>query len=99
MRFSLPYGLHDLVYSYFLREHDKKRGRYQISLRHDQEHIVTCLRSVIRNGRISISSLSAIGYLSLAISERSPHTGSQRVSVIFTCFTILLTESHLLGLM
>ena len=46
---DIMYELGEVMYSYYLKEHDKEKERYQLILRKDRILIVTCLRS--NNGR------------------------------------------------
>ena len=49
VRHQIVFGLHELLYSYFLKENDKEKGRYLLNLRHDRSHLVTDLRSSDKN--------------------------------------------------
>lgn len=46
---QVMFRLHELLCSYFLKESDKDKGKYAITLKHDQTHVVTDLRSSDRN--------------------------------------------------
>lgn len=46
---QVMFGVHELLYSYFLKESDKDKGRYLINLRHDWAHFVIDLRLSDKN--------------------------------------------------
>ena len=47
--FSLRHGMEvrlgEVLYSYYLKEHDKEKGRFQLTLRREMSLLVTCLWS------------------------------------------------------
>lgn len=45
MRTGIEYGLSELLYTYFLREHDREKGRYNLYVRPDRDQLVCCLRT------------------------------------------------------
>lgn len=45
MQLIIEFDVKVLLYSYYLKEHDKEQGRYMMMLRHDRQHLVTRLRS------------------------------------------------------
>ena len=49
MRNQVMFGLHELLYSYFLKENDKEKGQYLINLKHDRSHLVPDLWSSDKN--------------------------------------------------
>ena len=44
LRNGVEFILGEVVYTYFLREHDKDKGRYQLDVWHERVHLVTHLR-------------------------------------------------------
>ena len=45
MRSAVEFGLGKVLYTYFMWEHHKEKGRYQLYVRHEKVHLVIHLRS------------------------------------------------------
>ena len=45
MRYGVEVGLSKVLYFYNLKEHEKEKGRYQLTLRREMSYLITCLWS------------------------------------------------------
>ena len=45
MRHGVEFELGEVLFSYYLKEHDKKKGHFQLLLRRERSLLVTCLWS------------------------------------------------------
>ena len=45
MRSGIEFGVSELLYTYFLREHDHEKGRYNLYVRQDRVQLVNHLRT------------------------------------------------------
>ena len=59
LKYGIEVGLRKVLFSYYLKENNKEKGRYHLTLRHERSHLVTCLRSNDRAGRTNSYMLEA----------------------------------------
>ena len=45
MQHDIEFSLREVLFSYYLKEHDKEKGCFQLILRREKSQLVTCLRS------------------------------------------------------
>ena len=43
LRYEVEVRLGEVLYSYYLKEHDKENGRYYFTLRRERSHLIACL--------------------------------------------------------
>ena len=82
MRHGIEFGLGEMLYTYFLREHDRGKGRYNFYVRPDRVQLVNHLRTNDHRGSGHTFSLGASCYL------------DRLVRGIFLLFGRLLVSQH-----
>ena len=60
MRHMIEFGPREMLYTYFLREHDREKGRYKLYVRPDQVQLVNHLKTNDLGGSSHIFSLRVI---------------------------------------
>ena len=86
MRHGIEFGLGEMLYTYFLREHDREKGRYNFYVLPDRVQLVNHLKTNDRGWKQSYFSLGTSCYL------------DRPVRGIFLPFGRLLVSQYLLVL-
>ena len=95
MRHEIEFRLGEILYTYFLREHDREKGRYNFYVRPDQVQLVNHLKTNDRGWKWSYFCTQGELLFGPSSSGDIPSFWKASGKSVLSCFSsCYLTESH-----